>query len=165
MENKQTQVTEEIVVAEVVEDAVVTDTSILDEIYATDEFKKALEEVKSMTHEEWSTRLDELAEENKRLQEEVRENRLIGLKRDIERELDKRELTPFKKLFEVIDPTITQEKLLEQVSIIEQAVNEILASKSFQPKETAKQEAYEEAIANGDVQSAIGFKLSKLFGK
>jgi|GEM_PF-5370032 len=72
-------------------------------------------------------------------------------------------LTPFKSIFDVFakqDVTVD-----EQVTAIEQAVNVILMEKAYKPKEVAKQQAYEQAINDGDVKGAIGFKLSKLFGK
>ncbi|MCT1538430.1 MULTISPECIES: hypothetical protein [Lysinibacillus] len=72
-------------------------------------------------------------------------------------------LTPFKSIFDVFakqDVTVG-----EQVTAIEQAVNVILMEKAYQPKEVAKQQAYEQAINDGDVNSAIKFKLSKFFGK
>ncbi len=72
-------------------------------------------------------------------------------------------LTPFKSIFDVFakqDVTVD-----EQVTAIEQAVNAILMEKAYQPKEVAKQQAYEQAINDGDVNAAIKFKLSKFFGK
>lgn len=70
-------------------------------------------------------------------------------------------LTPFKSIFDVFakqDVTVD-----EQVTAIEQAVNAILMEKAYQPKEVAKQQAYEQAINDGDVKSAIKFKLSNFF--
>lgn len=67
-------------------------------------------------------------------------------------------LIMFKGLFELTDNE-------ERVAFLKNAVNQILVSNSYQPKSQAKQEQYEQAISNGDVNSAIKFKLSKLFGK
>ncbi|MGE7673073.1 hypothetical protein ACQKMV_05725 [Lysinibacillus sp. NPDC094403] len=81
----------------------------------------------------------------------------------VDNALKEKGLTSFKSIFDVFakqDVTVD-----EQVTAIEQAVNAILMEKAYQPKEVAKQQAYEQAINDGDVNSAIKFKLSKFFGK
>jgi hypothetical protein len=81
----------------------------------------------------------------------------------IDNELREKGLSPFKSIFDVF---AKQEVTVdEQVTAIEQAVNAILMEKAYQPKEVAKQQAYEQAINSGDVKGALNFKLSKFFGK
>lgn len=81
----------------------------------------------------------------------------------VDNALKEKGLSSFKSIFDVFtkqDVTVD-----EQVTAIEQAVNAILMEKAYQPKEVAKQQAYEQAINDGDVNSAIKFKLSKFFSK
>ncbi|MFJ5563636.1 hypothetical protein [Lysinibacillus xylanilyticus] len=81
----------------------------------------------------------------------------------VDNALKEKGLSSFKSIFDVFaKQEVTVE---EQVSAIEQAVYAILMEKAYQPKEVAKQQAYEQAINDGDVKGAIGFKLGKFFGK
>ncbi|MFJ8063308.1 hypothetical protein ACIQYS_01570 [Psychrobacillus sp. NPDC096426] len=58
------------------------------------------------------------------------------------------------------------EDLTNVVAKLTKIVNDIKVANSYQPKDSnGTQDAYSQAIQNGDVKNAISFKLSNLFGK
>lgn len=95
--------------------------------------------------------IDELKQHIEELNKEVEKKNLSNL-------LKENGLGEFTGLFEL-------ETNEERVEFLKKAVNNILVKNSYQPKEVAKQEAYTQAIEQGDVQKALGFKFANLFKK
>ncbi|MFM9533727.1 hypothetical protein [Lysinibacillus sp. IITD104] len=112
-----------------------------------------LEETESLEE-----RVAKMQAENQKLQEEVEVMQEQAEKNNLIATLNAEGLSHFVGLF---DLTTTEER----VAFLKNAVNSILVANAYQPKQQAKQEAYEQAINDGDVNSAIKFKLSKFFGK
>ncbi|MEK5232042.1 hypothetical protein MHB42_09730 [Lysinibacillus sp. FSL K6-0232] len=103
-------------------------------------------------------RVAKMQEENQKLLERLEEQQVQAEKNNLIATLNAEGLSHFVGLF---DLTTTEER----VAFLKNAVNSILVANAYQPKQQAKQEAYEQAINDGDVNSAIKFKLSKFFGK
>ncbi|WP_339280944.1 hypothetical protein [Lysinibacillus sp. FSL P2-0066] len=112
-----------------------------------------LEETESLEE-----RVAKMQEENQKLQEQLEEQQVQAEKNNLIASLNAEGLSQFVGLF---DLTTTDDK----VAFLKNAVNQILVANAYQPKQQAKQEAYEQAINDGDVNGAIKFKLSKFFGK
>jgi len=55
--------------------------------------------------------------------------------------------------------------LTKVVAKLTTIINNIKVANAYVPKENATQDAYSQAIQNGDVKNAISFKLSNLFKK
>lgn len=87
--------------------------------------------------------------------------------REITKQLDKTNLTIALRHegLDVFDGLFECETQEDKINFLKNAVNQILVNHSYKPKDVAKQEQYTQAIENGDVQKAIGFKLSNLFKK
>lgn len=66
-------------------------------------------------------------------------------------------LSEFAGLFEL-------ETIEEKVEFLKKVKNDILVANAYVPKDVAKQDEYTQAIEQKDVNKAISFKLSKLFG-
>lgn len=112
-----------------------------------------LEETESLEE-----RVAKMQEENQKLLERLEEQQVQAEKNNLIATLNAEGLSHFVGLF---DLTTTDDK----VAFIKNAVNSILVANSYIPKETAKMEQYNAAIQNGNVKDAIGFKLSRFFGK
>lgn len=52
----------------------------------------------------------------------------------------------------------------KQIEVLKNAVNQLLVQHSYVPSDMAKQDAYDTAIQNGDVQGALKTKFAKFFG-
>lgn len=86
------------------------------------EINKRIEELKAMTKEEYNTYLDNLIEEQKRVQTELREVRINSIKREIEMELKRRNLSAFKDVYTNFVPINEELNVVRQVDLIEKAV-------------------------------------------
>lgn len=126
---------------------------------------KQLEEERSKTLKENEELMQAMNEVNERVQRDQEQIQREQNKMMVCNELDKRELGAFVEVFDTIfDNVNDKDSLLQKVDAIEQVVNNILVSKSFVPKETAQQDAYNQAIAAGNVNQALTHKLGKFFG-
>lgn len=137
-------------------------TEVVEEVVEQDEV--VTDVVEEVVEEELS--LDEkLNNINTTLEEQLKESEQRAL--ELEQKMDKINLTASltSEKLEIFDGLFDLTSNDDKVAFLKNAVNQILVANSYQPKETAKQEAYDTAINNGDVKSAINFKLSRLFGK
>lgn len=66
-------------------------------------------------------------------------------------------LEMFGELFDTTDKA-------KQIEVLKNAVNQLLVQHSYVPSDMAKQDAYDTAIQNGDVQGALKTKFAKFFG-
>ncbi|HWJ80185.1 MAG TPA: hypothetical protein VNR61_19140 [Niallia sp.] len=158
MENQKVEQVVEVTEVQEVKEQFPSDSMLESMGISREEFDQKVEENKQLTPDQQNEKLDKMIEENMKLQEE-----LTGLNKQMERtnlitSLNKEGLNEFQGLFDL-------ETVEEKVAFLKEVKNQILVSHSYQPKEVAKQEQYTQAIENGDVEKALGFKFSKLFGK
>lgn len=124
-----------------------------------------VEQVEEVTEEKSPRTLDELIEDNKKLQGELAE--IKEMKKDIfdkkvSMTLQENGLEAFAEVISVDN----SEDLTKMVAKLTKIVNDIKVSNGYVPKETnGTQDAYSQAIQNGDVKNAIGFKFANLFKK
>lgn len=137
-----------------------TNEQVVVETGVTEQAVDSVQEVQAEqveTHEEMVARLDaQLAELQKSIEE--KDKTLDALNVAMERTnfttaLAEAELNEFNGLLEITDVN-------EQVAFIKNAVNQILVKHSYQPSNVAQQEQYTQAINEGNVEKALGFKLA-----
>ncbi|MEK4700275.1 hypothetical protein MKX47_11815 [Solibacillus sp. FSL R7-0668] len=142
-----------------------TNEQVVVETGVTEQAVDSVQEVQAEqveTHEEMVARLDaQLAELQKSIEE--KDKTLDALNVAMERTnfttaLAEAELNEFNGLLEITDVN-------EQVAFIKNAVNQILVKHSYQPSNVAQQEQYTQAINEGNVEKALGFKLANFFKK
>lgn len=145
MTNQQNETVEEVVEVQNEESTVVNVESEENEV--TETFIKEQKET-----------LAKLEESNKTLLEEIQENKKRHAKLQLDFALSREKLDAFIGIEDINDMSND-----EMVAFLKNAVNEILLQHSYQPKDTAKQDAYDAAIQKGDVQGALKNKFAKFF--
>lgn len=138
MENKQEQV---------INQEVVNEETQIDE--QQDQQKNNVEETNNQ--DERDKTIEEAKTTIEQLQKELEHSKLITT-------LAIEGLSEFAGLFEL-------ETIEEKVEFLKKVKNDILVANAYVPKDVAKQDEYTQAIEQKDVNKAISFKLSKLFGK
>lgn len=128
-----------------------------EEVEVMQEQAEVIEQVAEV-EESLKERIFKMEAENQKLQEQLEEQQVQAEKNNLIATLNAEGLSHFVGLF---DLTSNEDK----VAFLKNAVNQILVANAYQPKQQAQQQAYDQAISDGDVKGAIGFKLSKFFGK
>ena len=153
---------------EVVEDTITQIDSEVVEVSATGGKEVEVEEVKDKLdydkilaeQEETLQRLKELEKQNGVMAKQIEADLKAKQSQELNNALNDANLIVFKGFENIGELPINK-----QVEFIQKAVNEILIQHSYQPKDVAQQDAYAEALQQGDVKKAIDFKFSRLFGK
>jgi len=124
-----------------------------------------VEQVEEVTEEKSPQTLDELIEDNKKLQDElaeIKEMRKDIFDKQVSMTLQENGLEAFAEIINVDN----SDDLKDVVSKLTKIVNDIKVANAYVPKESnGTQDGYSQAIQNGDVKNAISFKLSNIFKK
>lgn len=165
MENQNVEQVVEVTEVQEVKEQFPTDEMLKSMGISREEFDQKVEESKNMSFEERLAQIDDIQQKLKELEEQQIENDKQSKKNlqdatrlNLTLKLQENNLEAFDGLFDL-------EANEDKVEFLQNAVNQILVKHSYQPKEVAKQEQYTQAMEQGDVQKALGFKFSKLFGK
>lgn len=148
IENLTPEVNEEVTVEAAVTENVETESTetVSNEMDVDQQLEKAKELVKAYEEREKA-----LEESLQKLEKEMKRTNYISL-------LASEGLDEFQGLFDITD-------VKDQVAFIKNAVNQTLIKHSYQPKDVAKQEQYQKALEEKDVEGAIGYKLANFFKK
>lgn len=121
-----------------------------------------VEQVEEVTEEKSPQTLDELIEDNKKLQDELAE--IKEMRKDI---FDKQVSLTLKEngleAFAEIINVDSSDDLTKVVAKLTTIVNNIKVANSYQPKDNGKQDEYSVAQQQGDTKKMIGSKLANLF--
>lgn len=123
-----------------------------------EQFEQKVEEQKELSVDEGLQQLNEMQKQNEQLQQQIEEMNQQLEKNNLITALANNGLSEFAGLFDL-------QTIDEKVEFLKKVKNEILIANSYVPKDVAKQDEYTTAIEQKDVNKAINFKLSKLFGK
>lgn len=144
MENKNLEQVQEVQEIETVDEVQQENQEVIEKDQLVESIDSFEEEKEKLINE-----IDTLKKELQLLNEKILQDNLT-------KSLKKEGLDDFVGLFELQ----TNE---ERVVFLKNAVNQILVKNSYQPKEVAKQEAYTQAIEEGNVEKALSFKFANLF--
>ena len=165
MENQNVEQVVEVQEVQEVKEQFPSDSMLESMGMSREEFNQKVEESKNMSFEDRLAQIDEMQQNWKELEEQQIENEKQSKKNlqdatrlNLTLKLQENNLEAFDGLFDL-------ETNEDKVEFLQNAVNQILVKHSYQPKEVAKQEQYTQAMEQGDVQKALWFKCSKLFGK